>query len=327
MYKNFQKRIGFSGDLKPLLAKAFNDYYNLGRYLSHTVIAMGYEDFNLIVETTSCKFFVKIFAQSRNDKECQRIIDVIMTARHLGADQPEIYPFNVDKFLYKSEIDGVPIRLCVMQYINGKTFFELRFKPTGKEAKIIIENAAKINSIDLNQSFIYDSWAIFNFLKEYSEKKQYLEADEKITMDKLAEEFSSVSIQDLPHCFVHGDLTKTNIMRDDSTEHLYILDYSVANQYPRIQELAVLLCDFLFDRNNLSDFNKIYDFTISEYQKYHKLEEIELKTLSLFVKLAHAMHVLRATYEKKVNYNQTEENEYFLNLGRVGLSYTTNLWK
>jgi len=322
----FQKRIGYLGDLKSLLCRVCTDY-QIGSYLTHSIISMGYEDLNLIVETSHNKFLVKIFAEFRDNKDCQRIIDIVMAARHVGVDQPEIYSLNNDKFFYKTDISGIPIRLCVMQYINGKTFFELQSKPSGKEAKVIIENAAKINSIYLKPSFVYDSWAIVNLLKEYSQKKQYLKEDEKVIMDKLVEEFSSLSIQDLPHCFVHGDLIKTNIMRDDNTDHLYIIDYSVANYYPRIQELAVLLCDFLFDKDNLFDFSKVYDFTINEYQKYDKLDEIELKNLPLFVKLAHSMHVLCATYEKKVKNNQTKENDYFLNLGRVGLSYTSRHWK
>lgn len=324
--QGFQKRIGYLGDLKPLLSKVCASY-QIGDYLTHSVILMGYEDLNLIVETSRQKFFVKIFAKFRDGENCQRLIDIIIAARHVGVDQPEIYPSYDGKFLYKTDINGTPIRLCVMQYINGKTFYESESKPNEKEAKAIIEDAVKINSIYLKPSFVYDSWAIVNFLKEYGQKKQYLEENEKLIMDKLAEEFSSLSIQDLPHCFVHGDLIKTNIMRDNDTDHLYILDYSVANLYPRIQEIAVLLCDFLFDKDNLSDFGKVYEMTINEYQKHDKLEEVELKTLPLFVKLAHAMHVLCATYEKKVKNNQTKENDYFMKLGRIGLSYTNNRWK
>jgi Ser/Thr protein kinase RdoA (MazF antagonist) len=322
--QSFQKRIGYLGDLAPVLSKVCTDY-QIGNYLNHSIVSMGYEDLNLIVETSHHKFFVKIFAESRDDNECQRITDIFMAARYAGVGQPEIYSFNIDKFLYKTDVGENHIRLCVMQYINGKTFFELQTNPNNKESKEIIQSAAKINNINLKPSFIYDSWAIINFLKEYAQKKQYLKEDEKIIMDGLAKEFSSLSIQDLPHCFVHGDLIKTNIMRDNR-DHLYILDYSVANYYPRIQELAVLLCDFLFDKDNLSDFGKVYDFTISEYQKYDKLEKIELENLPLFVKLAHAMHVLCATYEKEVKGNQTKENDYFMNLGRIGLLYTSKRW-
>ncbi|MBI2421098.1 MAG: phosphotransferase [Candidatus Levybacteria bacterium] len=321
----FQQRIGYLGDLMPLLSRICSDY-KIGNYLTHSIIPMGYEDLNLIIETDSHRYFVKIFAKSREDKDCQRLIDIILATGHAEVDQPEIYPFNKDKFLYKKEINGIPIRLCVMQHIKGKTFFELEVKPSIEEAELIIENAARINSINLKPSFVYDSWAIINFLNEYGQKKQYLKDVEKIIMDKLADELSSLSIQDLPYCFVHGDLIKTNIMRDNLGS-IYILDYSVANYYPRIQELAVLFCDFLFDKDSLSDFNKMFDFIINEYQRSQKLKEIELKTLPLFIKLAHAMHVLCATYEKEVKNNQTKENEYFLNIGRIGLLYTTKHWQ
>ena len=36
------------------------------------------------------------------------------------------------------------------------------------------------------------------------------------------------------------------------------------------------------------------------------------------------MHVLRATYEKKANNDNSEENEYFLNIGKSGLRQIIN---
>jgi len=60
----------------------------------------------------------------------------------------------------------------------------------------------------------------------------------------LVREFNALKMKKLPHCFVHGDLIETNIMKDKEGK-LWIIDFAVANYYPRIIELAVLACNIL----------------------------------------------------------------------------------
>ncbi|MBP9718867.1 MAG: phosphotransferase [Candidatus Levybacteria bacterium] len=318
---NIQSRIGYEGDLAPILTKAFENY-NHGSYKSHSIVEMGYEDLNVVVETSHHKFFVKIFASFRDKSDCERYVEILERAKYSGVEQPEVYPTRYQNYIYETIIDGNPIRLIVMHYIDGWTLFDTPTILTQKEALFLIEQAAKINQISLKPSSIYDSWAIVNFLAEAGKKMQYLTEEDKKLVHPLIEKFRQINTDDLPHCFVHGDLIKTNIMRDKN-DHLYILDFSVANCYPRIQEIAVLMCDVFFDTKNLDKYEDLYKQTLDEYQKYIPLEKIELEILPLYCQVAHAMHLLGATYEKKVNGNQTKENEYFLNLGRIGLQFTT----
>jgi Ser/Thr protein kinase RdoA (MazF antagonist) len=238
-----------------------------------------------------------------------------------GVSEPKLYK-NDQEFLYELDND----KLIVMEYIEGKSFYELQTVPTSEEIKCIVKQAALINKTDLKPAFIYDHWAITSLLKEYAEKGKYLsEADNK-SVKPFIDSFISLNIEGLPHSLVHGDITKTNVMRD-SDGKIYIVDFAVTNWYPRIQELAVLLCDLFFDSNKTADFINTYNFVLSEYQKYIQLIPEEIKLLPTFVKFAHTMHVLLANYEKVVNANSSAENEYFLNIGRVGLKLTTNLWR
>lgn len=69
---------------------------------------------------------------------------------------------------------------------------------------------------------------------------------------------------------------------------LYIIDFSVANIYPRIQELAVLMCNLFFDEN----YKDNYLFLIREYNKHHPLTEYEGEILPLFIQAAHVMTTL-----------------------------------
>lgn len=249
-----------------------------------------------------------------------------------------------------------------MDYINGQNLFELKTALTDTEMKFLIKQAALINKIKIKPSLVYDHWAITNFLEQYAKKEKYLDRQDNKLIAPLVKIFEELSIETLPHCFVHGDITKTNTLKD-TNGRLYIIDFAVANYYPRIQELAVLLCDLFFDREYSARYGgdeagrkrtcprrrrgiprlersggrgssffdpqnpdtsaENYAFVLNEYQKYIKLTSEEVAKLPIYVRLAHAMHVLCATYEKVVNENTSEENNYFLNIGRIGLRCTS----
>jgi len=139
-------------------------------------------------------------------------------------------------------------------------------KDTCKEKIFIIKQAALINQIDLHPSLVYDHWAITSLLDEYKIKGKYLTKQDEEFIKPLIRSFQSIDIDKLPHCFVHGDITKTNTMRSKKGD-IYILDFAVANYYPRIQELAVILCDLFFDRKHVDLFPENYKLAINEYQK------------------------------------------------------------
>jgi len=320
----FQKRIGFEGNIKPVLLQVCKDF-SLGEYLSHKVIPMGYEDFNLIVETNHGKYFVKMFATFRREGESQRYVDVMVKALEAGVQHPKLFKSS-QGYLHKIIMNDVQISLCVMEQIDGVSFYEKNLKATTDEMRFLVQQAALINKINLKPKPVYDSWAIVNFLEEYKKKREYLEENYTKLIDPLVEQFSTIKVEELPHCFVHGDIIKTNVMKDKDRK-LYIIDFSVSSYYPRIQELAVLLCNMLFDEDKPETFSEYYKLALNEYQKHNSLTEKEIQVLPLFVKVAHAMHLLCATYEKVVKGNNSEENDYWINLGKVGLKSTTTDWK
>ncbi len=205
-----------------------------------------------------------------------------------------------------------------MEYIDGKDFFTSKEKITKKDRTKIVSQAALINSMDIKPRKIYDSWAISNFRLEFQRKSRWLELNDLKRIQPLLRTFQNLKIKTLPHCFVHGDLIRTNILKDKKGK-IWVVDFSVANWYPRIQELAVLACDILFNEKSRKESKKNMQEALGEYQKTIKLTDRELKSLPRYIELAHAMHVLRATYEKRVNGNKSRENNYFLRIGRAGL--------
>ena len=319
---NFQKRINYQGSLKPFLQQVCKDF-SIGEYKDYKIIPIGYEDFNLTVTTDRDEYFVKVFGSFRSKDECSRYVGIMESILKAGVSHPLLFQSN-QGYLYKLSNNNQTDRLCVMQYIDGKIFYELQTNPTTEEKRFVIKQAALINKINIKPSMVYDQWAITNFPREYNKKEKYLNKDDKKLVEPMIEIYKSLSIDNLPHCFVHGDIIKTNVMRGASGD-IYILDFAAANYYPRIQELAIILCDLFFDAKNPGEFPQNYNLAVSEYQKYIVLTHNELEKLPNYIKLAHSMHVLSANYEKIVNRNQSSENEYYLELGRVGLKYLSQI--
>ena len=316
MEATFKQRIGLNIDLKEISKIICRDF-NIGEFLNCEIILIGYEDFNFSLITTNGKFFVKIYANSRTLDNCKRNVNIMVKALEAGVSIPKLYTSD-QGYLHILKIDTLTLRMCVMDFIDGKDFFTSQATITKKDMLSITHQASLINSIKIKPEKVYDSWAITNFQSEFNKKKQYLDSDDLKLVEPLIEKFQNLEIETLPHCFTHGDLITTNVIKDKN-DKIWIVDFSVSNYYPRIQELAVLACDILFNKDNEKESEQNLKDALEEYQKITKLTSRELTSLPTYVKLGHAMHVLCAAYEKKVNNNHSKENEYFLDIGKSGL--------
>ena len=311
-----QERIAYKGDLTMLLRQVSKEYH-IGDFRDYSVTPIGYEDLNLVLSTTKGKYFVKIFVSFRDERECRRYIAIMTTVVEKGIAHPRLFSSS-QGVLYETQLEGSSLFLCVMECIEGENFEQLRYKSSKEEMQFIIKEAALINTLPLKPYPLYDSWAVIHFLQEYKEKGSVLPHEDGQLLAPLLNRFSQLHIDQLPHCFVHGDIISTNIMKDVKGQ-LFIIDYSVANYYPRIQELAVLLCDVFFYPDDSKQSAFMYESVVNEYQKYIPLTEQEKDVLPFYIQFAHGMHLLRANYEKVANNYMTAENEYFLNIGRSGL--------
>lgn len=291
---SFQERIEYQGDLERLFIPVAQDF-KLGKLISYKPILQGYEDFNVVLETGTGKYLVKAMASFRSDEEARQYAGTIRAAIDNGVSHPKLYE-GPRGDLYSTNLDDKNIRLVVMDYVDGSDFYGSGEKPNEEEIVFLSQQAAKINKLNLHPKFIYDSWAIPNFLKEYEGVKNNLEKEDLEFIKPLVKIFPKLDINKLPHCFVHGDIISTNVIKAKD-DKLYIIDFAVANIYPRIQELAILLCD-LFFATDKDKYLSNYNLALKEYQKINKLEKEEIEVLPTYLKLAHAMHIITATRER-----------------------------
>ncbi len=313
MDEKYLQRIGFDGNLEDKLSEII-DAFNLGKYEQHKIITVGYEDFNIELITDTGKYFVKIFANTRTQEDINRYVAVIEEVLKWGVKHPQLLETNKRKRLYR-DVTG-KLQLLVMEWLEGNSFWDLHRKPTETERKELVGDAAQINKSSFNPLFTYDSWSINNFAQEFRKHKETLINEDKSLVEKALIDFQTIDHKSLPHALVHGDLISTNVMNTRSG--LYLVDFSVANYLPRIQELAVLLTDLLFDSDDADNAKKMYEEAKTEYYKHIQLTDKELAVLPIYIKAAHAMHIIPPS-RFIADGEDNDENRYWLNLGQKGI--------
>lgn len=306
-------RLAYTGDLEPLIGR-IAEVYGVGTPTNHSVVEVGYEDCNVIIETDQDRYLAKMFAKTRKPEEITRYTDIMQKVVAAGVSHPELITTAGGEIAHTES----GVNLVLMRFVEGKTFFELDRAPDDDELRAILEQAAKINAIDYEPPYLFDSWAIPNIGSMFDRVKQFVEPDDLALVEQAMAQYNAINVSELPHAFVHGDFTKTNILKVNDGK-IYVLDFSVANRYPRIQELAVIAANLLHDKDDTTTLQDRCARVADEYSQFAELTEDERQHLPAYALAGVAMEFMGAHQEKFINGNDTEETDYWLNLGRNGL--------
>jgi len=309
-------RLNYSGDLG-LVVDRLCRAYKIGTPENYYVIEMGYEDCNVAVEASRGKYVAKIFSKERTPEVISRYSTIMEKAIEAGVNHPFLEKTDDGGVVY---VDGMAngISMVLMKFIEGKTFLDMGRCPNNDELQAIIEQAAKINRIDHHPSFLFDSWAIPNIHKTFQKVRKFIQAEDLELVKKVLDQYDAIPLGNLPCCFVHGDFTKANVIKGDDGK-MYIIDFSVSNWQPRIQEISVILANLLYDKDYSISLREKAELVSGEYSKYDSLTSEERKYVYPYTLAGIAMEFMGAHQEKYINGNDSDETEFWINLGRDGL--------
>lgn len=306
-------RLSYDGDLTPVVERVC-EAYGVGELEDATVVGIGYEDCNVIIKTDQSTFVAKMFAKTRTAEEISRYATIMQKVVEAGVNHPALLTTSSGEVIYTDS----GIELVLMRFIKGRTYFELDQAPNDRERKAVLEQAAKIHGIDYRPPFLFDSWAIPNIRVMFEKVEQYIEPNDLPLVESAMVQYETVPVEDLPHAFVHGDFTKTNVIKGEDGE-IYIIDFSVANWYPRIQELAVVAANLLYDKDNSTSLKDTCELVANEYSQFAPLTAEERRYLPAYALAGLAMEFMGAHQEKYLNGNDTDETAFWFTLGREGL--------
>ena len=316
--------------------------YHFASLKDYHVIETGYEDFNVHLKTLNNDYVIKFFSNERNIDNIHHYIKVVeLVSKQPFLSIPKIYK-NENGILGKVVYNNKEIYFFVMEYIDGNTVYELEKDIDLKTIIKIVFDILKYNCVnkELKEYLLsdeakrfkqYDMWSYENFLDEYRLKSQYLsrEDDEIIKpivhyyedminrYKKYGEKFSNRPVMP-PYMSAHNDFISTNIILKGNIEPYYI-DFSVSSIALNFVDIAIFGCDTVLKKG----------ISPKEYAKYLKIISyilyrthiMEYNLYPTSVAVQHAIHILIANYYKVCEHIDSDENEYFLNLGRKGIEY------
>lgn len=310
--EDFKARLPFDGDVLTTLKKIVAAY-GFREINNSRVVTSGFEDCNFIVSTDKGKIFVKVYSRIRTPEDIKRNVSILEAVSKSGIHHPRLYLTNMHEILFS---DG-KVQAVVMDYINGQSFHDLDRQPTDKELELIIGEAVKITELDIKPPFIYDSIAIVNLLDMFERVTPYLSAEDADLLKPVVEKFKAIDFSGLPKKFIHGDLISTNLILDNCGR-VWVIDFSVGNVYPAVQEIAVIASSLLYG-DGLSLKTRI-EKLVSLYRNMGgSLNEHEKKALYPMALAAQAMELMGGYQYVYINKDNIKEAQHWMKVGREGL--------
>ncbi|HEX4061905.1 MAG TPA: phosphotransferase [Streptosporangiaceae bacterium] len=287
------------------------DACRLGELTHFEINYVGYDDCNLLLATTTGDYFAKVFTAARSDEMCQRYVGVLDAVVRAGIAHPRLRPSGGGQLLLTHEASGN--HLVVMDAVRGSTFFDLGAYPADADLRCVMDQVHRIHALDIEPPEVYDWWAIPRIVSLGEEMLPRLPGPDRPYVRDAMTAFAGLDRKALPLVFSHGDLTKTNVMRNIGGG-ISIIDFAVSNRYPRVHDLAMVSVN-LMDGHPLPVRQRTLRLT-ERYSRVAALTAQEMAALPVYVFAAAAMELLGAYREWLVKGNRSAETRYLLDLGR-----------
>jgi Ser/Thr protein kinase RdoA (MazF antagonist) len=224
----------------PRLVEHVAGEYRLGPVADWSVIDTGYEDCNIDLRARRARVVVKVFAAGRPVSLPARTASLIAQAQAAGVRHPALHRDSAGEHVHSH--DGH--FLLVMDHVPGHTFYDLSRPPDDSELLLVVEQAARVHSIDARPDPVFDSWAIANLVPLAGQVGHLLDDEQRRLVDRAIAAMAATDSPALPEALIHADLTAGNVLLSPGGE-VTILDFALANRWPRLQELAVIAASLL----------------------------------------------------------------------------------
>ncbi len=206
-------RIGRKIDLKRLSIEICK-VYDIGKYFEYKLIEnVGIDDLSYILYTDKSKFLVKIINHNKTIQEINQFIkknDIIAKNK---IQAPKIV-LNKGNHIYSTEINGLYINCCIIEYIEGSDLYTIGEKISKNDIDKLIDIIIPMHKIQDKLEIDYDEYCFMKINEVYRKTSCKIPPKLKNEVQNFLEEYKMIDLKKLPTCFIHGDLINSNIMKD-----------------------------------------------------------------------------------------------------------------
>jgi Ser/Thr protein kinase RdoA (MazF antagonist) len=287
--------------------------YRLGDPRDWSVIATGYEDCNIDLRAERARVVIKVFAAGRPAGIAARTAGIIADVTAAGVRHPRLHADAAGGDVHA--YDGH--RLLVMDFAPGQTFYELGRPPDEAELAKVVEQAALIHGVDARPEPVFDSWAIANLVPLAGQVGDLLDPEQRRLVDGAIAALARFDLADLPQALIHADLTAGNVLLGPDGE-ITVLDFALANRWPRLQELAVIAASLLHGSPEPLPTRMERVARLYEAASPRPLTPSEEAALPAFGRAAAAMELLGGLNQWRQG-NRGPETDSLIDIGTTGL--------
>lgn len=303
------KRIGKEIDIKKL-SKLVCESYQLGEYQNHNLIFVGIDDLSYYLDTTKGKYVVKMINHEKTKEEIEGFVGKNLVIFKNGIKAPKILS-NGEENLFTCNMDDVQINLIVMECIDGRDLYSFNQKITKADIDKLIDNVTLLHNIkDIVENKEYDEYCFMQIKKDYQKTKSFLPKGIKQKVKEAIQEFDKIKINQLPKCFIHGDLISTNIMKDKKDE-LWLIDFYQSGNGIRVLDIVKILNSVIDNYQYKDEVEELEQYFLKQYRKRIPLTEYELEVLPILRKIDVITGIMLETYDA-IKGENSEENEFWL---------------
>jgi Ser/Thr protein kinase RdoA (MazF antagonist) len=297
----------------PALVEHVAGQYRLGDVAGWAVLEAGYEDCNIDVRAAARRVVVKVFAAGREAGVPARTAGIITRARAGGVRHPALHPDAGGGCVHA--YDGH--QLIVMDFAAGRSFYDLGRPPGDAELGKVLEQAALIHGVDADPAPVFDEWAVSNLVPLREQLGALLDDEQRRLVDGAIAALDGTGWRELPQALIHADLTAGNVLAGPDGE-VTVLDFALANRWPRLQELAVIAASLM--HGGPASLRERMEHVAARYSAISAspLSAAELGALDAFGQAAAAMELLGGLNQWQQG-NRSPETRSLIVIGTAGL--------
>lgn len=282
------KRTSLTVSFYEFLANIQDKFPSIGKIENTTPINEGYEDANIILNTSNGKYVLKIFLAGRELENINSYVKILKECRGIGVQTTEILTdFNGGLGIFD---DGeIKTYYIITNFFDGNNFQNTT--PTIKDIRNVTEYVAKLNTLNFEVGSGYDSWGIKAFPEEYKNKSGQLTPAQNLCVKKVYLDYMKLDMNRFSKSVIHSDMQRKHVIKNTSGEYC-ILDFGCMAHDYKVIELATYLAWFCLQEDTWKDKDAIFSEVLKIYNAVHNLSVPEVLSLKLLIKVSYSAYYM-----------------------------------
>lgn len=272
--------------LDPFIHALVKEYPILRSLKSFEPIPIGFEDANVILNTTTGKYVLKIFANDLTLDNIHHHANVVAMAEKIGVPVP--------KLVLNRQGDSLTHLLSADCFITK--FFEGQkmetVPPTLKDIKALTHAVALLNKLSFPLFISHDSWSNQHFLVEFKRDRDKVSHSTINTLNPVIQEYRHFHLKNPHYGVIHGDIQRKHVIKNTQGQYC-LIDFGCARLDLLVYELSTFLAWFCLDETNWTQHQEIINTVLAIYTQTHSLNQSELHSLPILIRAAYAAYLFR----------------------------------